>query len=300
MKTIVKPKVNWRKFKTMCLAELMFCIKSVLNSNAKLEKMPGIPVLNQGLTFAPGNRSGYEVCKHRTIGCFAACVLWFAGHTVTSVVRMAMIARTSLYMRFPEEFFIRLHSELNKHYAKACKLGLLCVARLNVASDIWWENIVFQTHPNIWFYDYTKEFYKARAYGEGLLPPNLAITFSISEDTKFKEAWELHLMGVNLCVVFDSKYDSKRKMYGELPAVIVFESPCGNITFDTSTVDGNVHDVRLPRFDGTHKTVALRANSTLNGLKQGIKAGFIRHFESGSVCHHDEKVLKGQCTVVLK
>lgn len=299
MKTREKQVLQREKFWNMSFEELMFVVKSVLNSNAKLSKEPPKPVLNQGVTFAPGNRSGEEVCDHRTPGCFVACVLWFAGHTVTLIVRMAMIARTVLFKRFPGAFFFRLHIELGKHLRKAQKLGVMCVARMNVASDIWWPNSLFVYHPEITFYDYTKDFDKARAYGEGQLPLNLHITFSVSEETTWKQAHELHLLGVNLAVVFDSHYNSRLHKYGVLPYHVIFTSPCGQWKFITRVIDGNVHDVRIPEFDGRRKCVGLRANSTNNGKEQGIKAGFIMPCRMGKFVRK-EKLLSGVQCVVLK
>ena len=299
MKAKQRQVLKREKFWNMSFAELMFVVKSVLNSNAKLSKEPPKPVLNQGVTFAPGNRSGEEVCDNRTPGCFVACVLWFAGHTVTLIVRMAMIARTVLYRRFPEAFYPRLHSELARHQRKAEKLEVMPVARLNVASDIWWPNSVMEQHPAITFYDYTKDWYKARAYGEGLLPVNMHITFSVSEETTFQQAHHLHLLGVNLAVVFNSHYDGQHHNFGQLPQDVIFVSSCGEFRFATRGVDGNVHDVRIPEFDGRRKTVGLRANSTIKGKREGIKAGFIMPCDMGSVICKD-KVMSGVQCVVLK
>jgi len=64
-------------------------------------------------------------------------------------------------------------------------------------------------------------------------------------------------------------------------------------------VDGNVHDVRIPEFDGKRKAIGLRANSTIKGKREGIKAGFIMPCDMGKVICKD-KVMSGVQRVVLK
>jgi len=110
---------------TKTAAELSAAVNDILTDNDKLRKLPtGEEILNAGVSLAPASRAGVgNVCPHATAGCIVGCVLWFAGRTVTAVVRKAAIARTKLYAYYPEVFYARLDKALRALTRKASKLG---------------------------------------------------------------------------------------------------------------------------------------------------------------------------------
>ncbi|MCS7470060.1 hypothetical protein NZK35_25735 [Stieleria sp. ICT_E10.1] len=81
----------------------------LLRTNAKLEKLAGLPYLSAGLTLAPHNLSGHNVCAGASNGCAASCVLWFAGLRVSSTSRHAAL-RDTQWLRVPRPPTEPLHS----------------------------------------------------------------------------------------------------------------------------------------------------------------------------------------------
>ena len=109
-------------------------VSCILSSNSKIEKTPaGVPIVNSGISMAPAKRSGVlNVCPAATAGCIAACVLWFAGRTVTAVVRGAAVARTMLYRFSPDVFWSRLDKEIAAQEAAADAIGAVSYTHLTL------------------------------------------------------------------------------------------------------------------------------------------------------------------------
>jgi hypothetical protein len=282
-------------------AKLSEDVRSILSDNAKLRKMPnGETVINAGITMAPSKRSGVvNVCPHATAGCILVCVLWFAGRTVTKTVRAAATKRTRLWFYDPTTFYDRLNRELVSLAKRAAKRAVRAYCRLNVASDIDHPDSVAESHPDITFYDYTASVEKAKRYGLGELPRNYHVSYSVKESTTFADAVALHRLGVNLVTVFDSYYFGPLHRFGILPARIVYRSRTTGETFETKTIDGDVHDIRTPEHDGRGVTVALRGKGSASLRQRAAELGFIRHFELGSQWHVDEHLREGVAIVEL-
>jgi hypothetical protein len=258
-------------------------VKSILSTNAKLEKAPdGAPVLVKGVSLAPSRRSGAtNVCPHASAGCIAACVLWFAGRTVTPTVRAAAINRTKLWYFASTVFYARLSQELGALARKARKYGAQAYCRLNVASDIAHPLEVFNDNPDIVFFDYTKDYNRAYLYGFGALPSNYHLSFSVSENTTYAQAKELSALGVNLVVVFSSYYHGPTKRYGRLPSMVRFVDKASGESFVVDTVDGDIHDIRTPGYDGRGVVVALRAKGGRATKEGAISRGFTKRYVPG-------------------
>jgi hypothetical protein len=237
---------------------------NLLSKNAKLKKDSGYDVY--GLSLAPGNHSGYEVCPSRG-RCFEICCLWYRGRTVTKPVRDAMIRRTRLFFDNRSQFLEILHDDLDR----VDRLDNPAV-RLNVASDIPWEKIdpsIFYTHPNISFYDYTKIVKRCEKYVNGGLPNNYFLTYSWSEKSdKRKTNWLLK-NGCNVNIVYDSKYSPSHNILGPLPKKIRIGTKWWN------TVDGDKQDVRIPKTDGVHKCILVRAKLRQDLVSKYISNRFI-------------------------
>ena len=270
---------------TIDIEKLDSDVRAILSDNAKLQKMPtGETVINAGITMAPSKRSKVvNVCPHATAACILVCVLWFAGRTVTKTVRAAATKRTRLWFYASEVFYSRLRKELASLARRATKRAVKAYCRLNVASDIAHPLDIVESFPSVGFYDYTADAARAKAYGMGEFPSNYHVSFSVKESTTYDDAKTLHSLGVNLVTVFDSYYFGPLHRYGILPKTVVYRSRKTGETFKTDTVDGDVHDIRIPHYDGKGKTVALRAKGSKSLRERAASMGFIRHHDGGEV-----------------
>jgi hypothetical protein len=258
-------------------------VHSVLSSNAKIEKTPaGVLAINSGISLAPARRSGWNVCEFATAGCIMACVLWFAGRTMSAVVRAAAIARTNLLRFNPAAFYDRLREELAEQQARADKAGARSFARLNAASDILHPRFVFDSFPRTTFYDYCKGVSRVLSYLRGELAPNYHIALSVHENSRFDDVKAVLELGGNVIVVVDSYYWGQTKRFGTLPAVVEFRSADGSKSIVVDGFDADIQDIRIPEFDGRGRCGCLRLKSQSNKVKEGArKSGFARWFEFG-------------------
>lgn len=286
-------------------------VVSVLNSNTKIEKTPaGVAAINSGVSFAPAKRSGFNVCESASAACIAACVLWFAGRTMTAVVRQAAYARTMLWRFSPAVFYARLSAELAKQQKTADDIGARSFCRLNAASDVRHSDCVFLEFPRTTFYDYTKVIPRMLDYLAGKLPPNYHLAYSVSEHTAFADVKRILESGGNVVVVVDSYYWGPTKRYGLLPATVQFWDALGPnaIGFPQSitveTVDGDIQDIRIPEFDGRGRAILLRLKSQSNHVKTAArKSGFARPFSDGNYENSQRftpPALRGHAVWVLK
>lgn len=258
-------------------------VASILSSNAKIEKTPiGSPIVNSGISLAPSKRSGVRnVCPAATAACIAACVLWFAGRTMTAVVRGAAIARTMLLQYFPDVFFSRLDREIESQERAADAIAARSFVRPNAASDEDYGPRIAAKHPRTTFYDYTKVRQRVRDYLVGKFPPNYHVSYSVHENSEFKDVAEFLRAGGNVVVVVDSYYWGPSKRFGALPASVKFCGPSGD-EITVPAVDGDVYDIRTPEFDGRGVAVCLRLKSQSNRVKDSARrSGFARAFAFG-------------------
>lgn len=186
------------------------------DTNAKLTKSnaSGKGYLTVALSLSPANESGYETCASRSPGCTQAC-LFTSGRGNCNSVKTARIAKTRLFFQDRDLFTKMLFSELRKWEKKACKQGRLLACRLNVVSDIMWENIcptLFTSFPTIQFYDYTKHMRRALTYsvsrktGDSSFPHNYHLTFSRSETNQENVIYLIeNNCPINIAVVFNNK-----------------------------------------------------------------------------------------------
>lgn len=262
-------------------------VNSILGSNSKLLKTPaGFPALNEGVSMAPAKRSGVvNVCEFATAACIAACVLWFAGRTVTAAVRAAAIARTMLYHYSPNVFYSRLREELSGLIRRAHAMGARAFCRLNVASDIDHGPEIPAAFPDITFYDYSKDTARVSRYLSGHYPSNYHVSLSVHESSTFADVSSILSRGGNVVIVVDSYYWGPSKRYGTLPAAVCFTGPDGQ-RVTVPAVDGDVSDIRTPEFDGCGVAVCLRLKSQSNRVKDAARrSGFARPWSLGGKDH---------------
>jgi hypothetical protein len=177
--------------------------------NPKLAKGEKKGYLSSVLHFAPADLSGKEVCPKRTAGCTAACLntagrggIFKKGES-TNVIQQARIRKTKYFFENRRDFLNELTVEIVKTIAKAEKLGLTPVFRLNGTSDLAWEKYevcagknIFQMFPEVQFYDYTKINNRKVSH-----IPNYHLTFSKADGNDMDVRIALS-NGMNVAVVF--------------------------------------------------------------------------------------------------
>lgn len=191
-------------------------IKTTLltSGNQKILKGEKLGYITKGIHLAPANLSGYEVCQWRSKGCTASC-LNTAGRGQMNSIQVSRINKTKLFFEKKSEFLTKLVKEISSSIKLAVKKEMEAVFRLNLTSDLMWEDIqlfkgtnLFQHFPETQFYDYTKSFKRMCSFldkpfikGEAKFPSNYHLTFSRSENNDKKCEMVLAMSG-NVAVVF--------------------------------------------------------------------------------------------------
>ena len=200
------------------LSSIVYMIKTTLltSGNQKIVKGEKLGYITKGIHLAPANLAGYEVCQWRSKGCTMAC-LNTAGRGQMNSVQASRIAKTKLFFEQKKDFMIKLCKEIASTIKSANKKEMKAVFRLNLTSDIAWED-VYMKDPNYnifeyfcaeQFYDYTKSFKRMCAYlgkpftkDEQKFPSNYHLTFSRSEHND-KKCEMVLAMGGN-CLLYTS------------------------------------------------------------------------------------------------
>jgi hypothetical protein len=173
----------------------------LLATNTKLEKGSKLNWNTKGLSLAPANLSGKQLCPHRSAGCEAAC-LNTAGMGIFSNVQEARINKAKFLIEKRADFLAALNKELQLLHKKALK-GEKIAVRLNVLSDLPWHNMIdMSAFPALNFYDYTPNLARMIQFLNGELPANYHLTFSRKENNQAKVEL-VAAMGGNVAVVFD-------------------------------------------------------------------------------------------------
>lgn len=179
-------------------------MKLLSKNNAKLVKGEKLGYLTLGLSLAPHTMSGVNLCPHASKGCAAAC-LFSAGMGRFENVAAARIAKAKFFNEKQFDFLAQLEKEIAAGVKQAAKLGKKLAIRLNVLSDVAWERLgIIQKFPDVQFYDYTKNSFRALQFAAGTLPANYHLTFSRSESNQLAVE-KVSAAGVNVAVVFAGK-----------------------------------------------------------------------------------------------
>lgn len=194
-------------------------MKLLNQGNTKTVKGEVLGYRTFGLHLSPANKSGYNVCQWASAGCRAAC-LDTAGRGCMSNVQDSRINKTKRFFKDQIGFMSDLRIEIGKAIISAAKKQMISCFRLNLTSDIPWENIrkgsktnVIEEFPNVNFYDYTKGFYRMRAWLDGKMPDNYHLTFSRSEETSDNKMKTILELGGNVAVVFRGSLPKKYMGY---------------------------------------------------------------------------------------
>jgi hypothetical protein len=176
-------------------------VKLLSSSNAKLQKSHKKGFLSLGLSLSPFTLSGKNFCSHASAGCAASC-LNTSGMGRFSNVQAGRLKKSRLFIENRGEFLRLLNKELVLLNLKAAA-GAKISVRLNVLSDLPWENLIdMNDFPYIAFMDYTKNPKRMERFIKGELPDNYHLTFSRSESNDFV-AQSISASGGNVAVVFD-------------------------------------------------------------------------------------------------
>lgn len=204
------------------------------DANVKIHKNE---VATWSLTLIPADLSGMvNTCTWSTHACRMACVMWTSGRQYDSV-RRGRLVRTAFLDRYPAAFLAILTYEIRLLERRGVPFGL----RLNVASDLRWENIApwLFDGANVRAYDYTKA-------PERITPDNYRITFSHSERWNDDKVRATIAAGHNVAMVFDVPKH-------ELPATYL----------GIRVIDGDLSDYRYA--DPTGVIVGLAAKGAAKG-----------------------------------
>lgn len=175
--------------------------------NAKTTKGDGSEYITAILYMAPATLvSGINMCPMAEMaGCAKAC-LNTAGRGKFSNVQESRIRKTVLFRDNRAVFMQMLNADLIKFTAWCGKHGVQAVVRLNGTQDIRWENIecagyanVFEAHPAIQFYDYTKI---PNRHIDGIDNYHLTLSYSEASD---RYAAIVAQSDLNIAVVFRSQ-----------------------------------------------------------------------------------------------
>ena len=257
-------------------------IKSLLTTcgNYKLDySMAKMNCMVGSLTLRPAhivkNEKGKVIlntCPWASNGCKAVCVLEKCGMSVYPMVKKCRDAKTDMLAHNPKEFIEMLDNDLSrivqkaKNQAKKTKTKEKKIfIRLNTASDIEWEKVcpeLIAKYPQISFYDYTKATHRFAN-----IPANYNLVYSWNENSKASVARSILDSGNNVAIVFSTSYWQGKK--GTLPKQFQIDGKMFNV------VDGDEHDLRVKRLDGSGVIVGLRSKGGKGAREKGLASGFV-------------------------
>ena len=225
-------------------------MSKLLNSgNYKTSKGEKYGWKTYGLHLAPFNISGKNVCSSASAGCSTAC-LNTAGRGIMRSVQDARVKKTRRFFEDRNGFLQQLYKEIKSSVKSAAKKQIDSCFRLNLTSDLPWENMVVKRFPDSQFYDYTKHLKRFVRFLEGKLPSNYHLTYSRDETTPDTLVKSLCASGGNVAVVFRGKKLPRRWLGIEV-------------------IDGDDSDLRFQ--DGKGKIVGLLEK----GLAKKDETGFV-------------------------
>lgn len=159
--------------------------RTLLSSSTKTKKSAALGIDTRVLYLTPG-----VFCGGATPACLKACLGHTSGRMQLPSSAIARDRRTALYIARQDLFLKRLGAELTLFDAHTESLGTIPAVRLNGTSDLFWERRhreLFDQHPRVQFYDYTKIKARMRSFlNSSDWPENYHLTFSAdSSDAQF-------------------------------------------------------------------------------------------------------------------
>ena len=234
------------------------------SSNPKTLKSLEHGYLTTVLHLAPANYSGYSTCKNYS-QCATSC-LYHQGRGKFKTIQNARIKKTKRLIEHPEDSIQEIAAEICYLQARLKgenkpKLAI----RLNCLSDIPWESIefasldnktIFDSFPNVQFYDYTKWRYNERlAWSE--MPLNYHLTYSFDgRESDIKNCLEILEHGHNVQMILTKPHYKKwlkeadeirqQSSFRDLPLYTQHEAWFKRgIPKPYNCIDGDDHDLRF-------------------------------------------------------
>jgi hypothetical protein len=179
-------------------------MKLLSPNNTKIKKGEKLGWLTLGLSLSPYNLSGKNFCSHASSGCAAAC-LNTSGMGVFSNVQAARLKKSRYFIEQRDTFVAQLNKEIRSAIKSAKRKEMRLAVRLNVLSDLPWENLIdMKEFEDVTFYDYTPNPKRMIAHLQGELPKNYHLTFSRKENNQAMVEL-IAKMGGNIAAVFAGK-----------------------------------------------------------------------------------------------
>ena len=176
--------------------------------NAKTTKGEKLKYKTAIIYMASHKQSGYNVCPQASKECSELC-LFFSGFGGFKFTQNARIIKTKRYFEDRINFMNQLKHEIKLFINRSKKNGFIPCIRLNGTSDLQYENYkfddglnIFESFPDIQFYDYTVLDKKYTNFLNGDLPNNYYLTYSRKEDNQIQVLENLN-NGGNVSVVFE-------------------------------------------------------------------------------------------------
>jgi hypothetical protein len=152
---------------------------------------------------ATDNSQGVNLCPHASAGCASACLFTSGFGGMYEKVANGRRNKTEWFLHDRVGFLQQLDKEITAIKKRATSIERVCI-RLNGTTDIRYEKFkirdgknIFELHPDIQFYDYTKN---PKRF-EVVLPANYHLTFSRSEENELT-VLRLLARGVSVAMVF--------------------------------------------------------------------------------------------------
>ena len=176
-------------------------MKLLSSNNTKIKKGEKLGWLTLGLSLSPSTMSGKNFCSHSSVGCRAAC-LNTSGMGVFPNVQAGRLKKSHFFTQDRTTFLVQLEKDIEAGIRKAKRDGMRLAVRLNVLSDLPWENLIdMSKYADVMFYDYTPNPKRMISFLRGELPANYHLTFSRKESNQ-PIVDLIAKMGGNIAAVF--------------------------------------------------------------------------------------------------
>lgn len=180
-----------------------------INTSSKLMKNEKVSGHYTYIVYlSPASTSGFNVCSHSTPECRSGCLATSGRAAVeiysgSSRIKNSRIRKTLAFKDNTAFYLSLLFAEIAAAKAKAERDNFLFSVRLNGTSDIDYAKFylngknVFETFPDVEFYDYTKDYNRFDN-----LPSNYHLTFSYS-GWNWDNCVKVLARGYNIALVFN-------------------------------------------------------------------------------------------------
>jgi len=252
----------------------------ILRTNFKLEKRKGVPYSATvlGINLAPFDAAGVgNVCPHvdSSASCVDHCVLFHVGHQVIPTVRAAHARLTRWLMRDRKSFLLALRDDFRAFAKLAKRRNRRAFGRPNAGSDLSWELIApwiiaEARRLHISLYDYTKGLDRWMKQGTPSWRFGRAyqLTYSFWERTDIRKMLSGLDSGLNVAMVFDTRYWPQQQIHDALPTRITINGRVYRV------IDGDRHDIRIRALDGHGVVVGLRFKGGKTRALDAVRKGF--------------------------